>query len=215
VPLAGFPNLSAAFFLPPPSRHFQAGGALGVQPSRGLFLPRSPDDSSPPACPLGVSPFSWPSPFLGGGALGRAGRFLGSSTCAFGRLQGLHPRGSRSAIPGHVLRSGNRPAPHGLSPPHGLHPNEWVGLPPPRPPRFTLRRFVAEPPERCAPRLSDRSSWPSLTRAPSHLEVSRLRCLFRIGGARRGPIRRSPIRLRPSRLSRGCTSIFASRHLQA
>jgi hypothetical protein len=62
VPLTGFPNLSAAFFLPPPSCHFQTGGARGVPPFRGLFLPRSPDDSSPPACPLDVPPVGWPSP---------------------------------------------------------------------------------------------------------------------------------------------------------
>jgi hypothetical protein len=34
VPLTGFPNLSAAFFLSPPSRHFQTGGVLGVSPFR-------------------------------------------------------------------------------------------------------------------------------------------------------------------------------------
>jgi len=44
------------FFLSPPSRHFQAGGALGVPPYRGLVPPRSPDDSSSPAYPLGLCP---------------------------------------------------------------------------------------------------------------------------------------------------------------
>jgi hypothetical protein len=96
-----FSQPRSGFFLPPPSCHFQTGGALGVSPYRGLFLPRSPDDSSPPACPHDVSPFGWPSPVLGGGASGRAERRLGFTTCAFGRLQGLCPRGSRSAPPGH------------------------------------------------------------------------------------------------------------------
>jgi hypothetical protein len=52
VPLTGFPNLSAVFFLSPPSCHFQTGGVLGIRPYRDLFLPRSPGCSSPPACPL-------------------------------------------------------------------------------------------------------------------------------------------------------------------
>jgi hypothetical protein len=44
------------FFLSPPSCHFQTGGALGVSPFRGFFLPRSSDDSSPPGYPLGLPP---------------------------------------------------------------------------------------------------------------------------------------------------------------
>jgi hypothetical protein len=55
-PLPGFLNLSAAFFLSPPSHHFQMGGAHGVAPSRGLHFPRSPDSSSLPAYPLDVIP---------------------------------------------------------------------------------------------------------------------------------------------------------------
>jgi hypothetical protein len=67
VPLPGFPNLSAAFFLSPPPRHFQTGGVRGVLPFRELILPRSPDDSSPPACPLDVSPIELRVvPVLGG-----------------------------------------------------------------------------------------------------------------------------------------------------
>jgi hypothetical protein len=46
----------SGFFLSPPSRHFQAGGVRGVLPFRELFLPQSPDSSSPPACPLDVAP---------------------------------------------------------------------------------------------------------------------------------------------------------------
>jgi len=74
VSLSGFPNLSATFFLPSPPRRFRAGGAHGVPPFRGLFHPRSPDGSSPPACPPDVAPFGGPSPLLGGGTSGRAGR---------------------------------------------------------------------------------------------------------------------------------------------
>jgi hypothetical protein len=46
----------SGLFLSLPSRHFQAGGTRGVVPFRELFLPRSPDDSSSPACPLDVDP---------------------------------------------------------------------------------------------------------------------------------------------------------------
>jgi hypothetical protein len=46
----------SGLFLSSPSRHFQAGGTRGVLPFRELFLPRSPDDSSSPACPLDVDP---------------------------------------------------------------------------------------------------------------------------------------------------------------
>ena len=52
----------SGFLLSPPSRHFQTGGVHGVLPFRDLFLPRSPDDSSPPACPLGVSPLGLACP---------------------------------------------------------------------------------------------------------------------------------------------------------
>jgi hypothetical protein len=67
VPLSGFLNLSAAFFLSPPSCHFQASGARGILPFRGLLLSRRPDGSSPPACPHDVLPTgSAVPPFLGG-----------------------------------------------------------------------------------------------------------------------------------------------------
>ena len=66
LPLAGFHNLSAAFFLSPPSHHFQMGDARGVLPSGGCASRRSPGDSSPPACPLDVVPVTCASPFLGG-----------------------------------------------------------------------------------------------------------------------------------------------------
>lgn len=73
-PLPGFPNLSAAFFLSPPSHHFQMGGAHGVTPSRGLHLPRSPDSSSLPAYPLDVIPSGCATSFLGRGSIGHASR---------------------------------------------------------------------------------------------------------------------------------------------
>jgi hypothetical protein len=67
VPLAGFPNLSAAFILSPPSRHFQTGGVRGVPPFREFILPRILDDSSPPTCPLDVPPIELALiPVLGG-----------------------------------------------------------------------------------------------------------------------------------------------------
>jgi hypothetical protein len=68
-------------------------------PYRGLFLPRSPSDSSPLACPPGVAPIGWPSPRPRlGETSGRAGRFLGTGLRLF-RLQGFRPRGSRSVSP--------------------------------------------------------------------------------------------------------------------
>jgi hypothetical protein len=80
VPLTGFPNLSADFFLSPPSRHFQTGGVRGVSRFRELFLPRIPDGSSPPACPLDVSPIELAlTPVLGGGARGHFDQCLGHS----------------------------------------------------------------------------------------------------------------------------------------
>jgi hypothetical protein len=55
------------FFLSPPPRHFQAGGAPGVLPYRGFLLSRSPDDSSPPAYLPGLAPAScaYPHPRRG------------------------------------------------------------------------------------------------------------------------------------------------------
>jgi len=54
---------------------FQTGGVPGVLLSRGLILPRSLDDSSPPTCPLDVVPSDWPVPDLGGDVRGRVRRF--------------------------------------------------------------------------------------------------------------------------------------------
>lgn len=77
VPLAGFLNLSAAFFLSLPSCHFQAGRAHGVSPFRGLFLSHSLGDSSPPTCPRDVPPAGCATPVLGGGFRGRIDRYPG------------------------------------------------------------------------------------------------------------------------------------------
>jgi hypothetical protein len=70
----------SGFFLSPPSRHFQTGGVRGVLPFRELFLPRSPDGSSPPACPLDVLPIGLALiPVLGGDVRGRSYQCLGHS----------------------------------------------------------------------------------------------------------------------------------------
>jgi len=79
---------------------FRQVALLGFCPS-GVFHPRSPGSSSQPACPPDVHPSGWPSPILGEGASGRACQYLGLAAGAIGRLQGLHPRGSRPASPRH------------------------------------------------------------------------------------------------------------------
>jgi hypothetical protein len=101
VPLSGFPNLAAVFFLPSPSCRFQAGGAPGVLPFRGLFHPRSPGSSSPPACPPDVSPQRLAFPILGGEPWGAPAGNLGTPASAICRLQGLRPRESQHSPPGH------------------------------------------------------------------------------------------------------------------
>jgi hypothetical protein len=102
VPLTGFLNLSADFFLSPPSCHFQAGGTPGVPPFRGLFLPQRPGCSSPPVFPHDVLPVDCTVP------VPRRGHPLAhrplpriSRRDAFRRLQGLRPRGNRSASRSH------------------------------------------------------------------------------------------------------------------
>jgi len=84
-------------FLSWPSHHFQAGGAPGVLPSRGLFLPRSSASSSPAACLLDVSPAGCAVPILGTGTpSGSRSGNLGCRCRVFCRLQGLRLRGNRS-----------------------------------------------------------------------------------------------------------------------
>jgi hypothetical protein len=46
VSLAGFPNLSATFFLSPPSHHFQVGGVPAVRPTGVCSSHEAPLDSS-------------------------------------------------------------------------------------------------------------------------------------------------------------------------
>jgi len=85
------------FFLSWPSHHFQAGGAPGVLPSRGLILPRSPASSSLTACLLDVSPAGCAAPILGTGTpSGSRSGNLGCRCRVFCRLQGLRLRGNRS-----------------------------------------------------------------------------------------------------------------------
>jgi hypothetical protein len=200
--------------LPPPSCHFQAGGAPGVPPFRGLFHPRRPDGSSPPACPPDVPPVGWPSPVLGGGASGRTGCSLGSAASTFDRLQGLHPRGSRSchrstvSVPvtdlpllGFRLLMGCAPACG-----WGFRPNDR-----------RASRAGGPSPDRQGAALHGlplTGVGPLSRDDPPITRFFAFDCLFRCGGARRGLIRLRLIRLCPSRPSRGCTDILASLRLQ-
>jgi len=56
VPLAGFPNLSAAFFLSPPSHHFQVGGVPAVRPTGVCSSHEAPPTRRRAAYPLDVVP---------------------------------------------------------------------------------------------------------------------------------------------------------------
>jgi hypothetical protein len=69
-PLSGLLPLTAVL---PFSERWRSWGC----PFRGLILLRSPDGSSPPACPPDVSPLGWPAPILGGSTAGRTVRCLG------------------------------------------------------------------------------------------------------------------------------------------
>jgi hypothetical protein len=85
--------LSAA---PPFSDGWRSWGS----PYRGLILTRSPDDSSPSACPLDVSPTDCASPVpRRGNPQARLSLPRMSRTAAFCRLQGLRLRVNRSASP--------------------------------------------------------------------------------------------------------------------
>lgn len=64
-------------FLSSPSHHFQMGDAHGVPPYKGLLLLRSPDDSTPSACPLAVIPVGCACSFLGKSTSGRGYRLPG------------------------------------------------------------------------------------------------------------------------------------------
>jgi len=172
----GFLNLSATFFLSPPSCHFQAGSALGVSPFRGFVLPRSPDDSSPSAYPLGLVPSDcasprprrerpgasprspridrvaplWPSGFLSSWKSVRVtkSRFNVSMT-------DLPLVGFDLLMVSTLASSGSRRAPS----------------------CFTGRLSVDRHPTGCRPRYSAHGSRPSLTRGSSHPKVPCLRPL--------------------------------------
>jgi len=89
----------SGFFLSQPPCHFQTGSARGVLPYRGLLLPRSPDGSSPPACPPDVLPAGCAASILGRDTLGHVPPNLARDPTQrlSVRLQGLRPRGNRSS----------------------------------------------------------------------------------------------------------------------
>jgi len=98
VPLTGFLNLSAAFFLSPPSHHFQAGGARGVFPSGVCSFHEDPTTRRRRHALLTLLLRIALSPFLGGDIRRRAvpsPRLFQRG--AFVRLQGLRLRGNRSS----------------------------------------------------------------------------------------------------------------------
>jgi len=163
-------RLLPLFTVPP----FSGGWRSWGSPFRGLILPRSPDDSSPPDYPHDVSPAGRAPPILGRGIRRRDGRRLGCSGRLLDRLQGFPPRVSRSASPLHfhdaktdlpllgfhllmvctpVTGGGSRPSTV------ELHEQEAVACPLPA----ALHGLPNHP------------SRSSLTRGPSHHEVLRLR----------------------------------------
>jgi hypothetical protein len=90
VSLAGFPSLSATFFLSPPSCHFQAGNARGVSPSGGCSFQEAPAARRRRHALMTFLPQVALPPVLGGGICGRADRIPRMSRRnAFHRLQGL------------------------------------------------------------------------------------------------------------------------------
>jgi len=102
VPLAGFLNLSAAFFLSPTSCHFQTGGAHGVCPTGTYSFREAPDAHRRRYALLTFLPQFGQSPFLGGNHRRRTHRLPRMlRRGAFHRLQGLRLRGNRSASQSH------------------------------------------------------------------------------------------------------------------
>lgn len=81
----------------PPAPPFSDGFRSWGLPYRGLILPRSPGYSSPPVSPHDVAPAGCATSVLGGGCRGRTGCYLGWLSQRLSRLQGLRPRGNRSA----------------------------------------------------------------------------------------------------------------------
>ena len=173
---AGFLNLSATFFLSPPSCHFQAGSARGVLPFRGFVLPRSPDDSSPSAYPLDLVPTDCAAPVLGGSVRGRASRYLGLTGVA-----PLRPSGFSSSWKSvRVIKSRFNVSMTDL-PLVGFHllmVSTLASSGSRRAPScFTAQVSVARQPNGCTPRCSAHGSRPSLTRGSSHPKVPCLRPL--------------------------------------
>lgn len=190
VPLSGFPNPSAVFFLSPTSRHFQAGCVLGVQHYRELILPRNPDGSSPPACPLDVPPSDCAVPILGGNIRWRADRCPGHFDRRLYSPTGPSSSWKSIRVFGSRLMSRKPTYPSCAFAPSWFAPQQAGEASAPRPSRFTSNRSIARPITRCAPRLAVHQRGPSLAREPSHLDVSRLRptalfgcCLVRAYGA--------------------------------
>jgi hypothetical protein len=123
VPLTGFLNLSAVLFLSPPSRHIS-----GRWHSWGSHPPGVCSFHEAPATRHRRHTFMTFFLQIGQGPRPREGpsagalcRCLGSQPQCHYRLQGLQPRGSRSAPWNRISVSIGRPAPHGLQPPHGLN----------------------------------------------------------------------------------------------
>lgn len=77
VPLTGFLSPSAAFFLSPPSYHFQAGGARGVHPSGDCPFHRSPRTRRPRLTLMTLFPRLARTPDLGGSVRRHTDRNLG------------------------------------------------------------------------------------------------------------------------------------------
>jgi hypothetical protein len=62
VSLAGFSNLTATFFLSPPSHHFQMGGVRTVRPTGGCSFHEAPPARRRAAYPLDVVPAGCAAP---------------------------------------------------------------------------------------------------------------------------------------------------------
>lgn len=102
VPLAGFHNLLAAFFLSPTPCHFQTGGAHGVCPTGSCSFHEAPDAHRRRCSLLTLLPRFGQPPFLGGDHRWRTSRLPRMlRPGAFFRLQGLRLRGNRSASQSH------------------------------------------------------------------------------------------------------------------
>lgn len=171
-----FSQPPSGFLFPPPSCHFQTGGAPGVLPFRGFIssLAALAARRRQHALMTFFLQVAHP-PFLGGGTSRHDDRYLGSSgrrlwsssgpSSAWESVRTIKPR----------LMSRWSTCPSWASPPHGLYLPLVGKASAPRPSRFTSLGSVAGSSSRCAPRLATCGGESSLTRGLSHLEVSRLR----------------------------------------